>query len=111
MQFLLAAALALACAPAFADCVTLEKVQKKEPGATMTPLSDAEFHFLQGIYALNPATPPGLPPGAGAMLMKEKGKKGGLVFWVSGTLVCDPMNIPNEILEMLHEVKAGKGSL
>lgn len=109
MRAFLVAALAFVAVPAWADCSTLEKVQEKAPSATMAPLSEAEFHFLQGIYALNPLTPPGLPPGTSALLMRKAGNPGALVFWISGQLVCDPMEVPDKLLEMLPKVKAGEG--
>jgi len=71
-------------------------------------LTKGQFHFLQGVYALNPQTPPGLPPGDGAVLATVTGDKGGLILFTSGAKVCAPMPVPDQVVKLLSAVKTGK---
>ena len=71
-------------------------------------LTKGQFHFLQGVFALNPQTPPGLPPGDGAVLATVKGDRGGLILFTSGAKICAPMPVPDEVIKLLSAVKTGK---
>lgn len=61
---------------------------KDKDGAAVkfTPLSPGEFHFVVGVYAASPITPPGPPPGDGAQLMQIGGKSA--VVWTRGKTAC-----------------------
>lgn len=72
--------------------------------AEVTP---EQYRFLEGIYAMDPATPPGLPYGDRAVLATADGMKGGIIFWIDGDRACTPMPIPPELIEMMNDVAAG----
>lgn len=90
-------------------CAALEKVQQSAgKDTTVSALTDAQFHFLQGVYVALPFTPAGLPPGDGALLLtKDKGGDG-LIIWTRGQLACDPLPAPEKIQKLLAEIKAGQ---
>ena len=71
-------------------------------------LTSDQWQFLRGIYAMNPQTPPGLPYGGKAALVKIDGRSGGVVFFVDGDKACTPMGVPDEILTMLDDVATAK---
>jgi hypothetical protein len=54
-------------------------------------LTSEQWQFLRGIYAMNPLTPPGLPYGDKAALVKIDGISGGMVFFIDGDKACTPM--------------------
>jgi hypothetical protein len=89
-------------------CASLEKAQEAAGKDTaIAPLTPAQFHFLQGVYVLNPTTPDGLPPGDGALLLTRDHGSDGLILWTLGPLVCEPMPAPKKLLDYLARVKAG----
>jgi hypothetical protein len=89
-------------------CASLENAQKAAGKDTaIAPLTPAQFHFLQGVYVLSPATPDGLPPGDGALLLTHDHGNEGLILWTLGPLVCEPMPAPKKLLEYLAQVKSG----
>ena len=62
-------------------------------------LTSEQWQFLRGIYAMNPLTPPGLPYGDKAALVKIDGNSGGMVFFIDGeTKACTPMAVPDQLL-------------
>ena len=69
-------------------CDNLAKVKAefaKDPelkAAKFTPLTDGQWHFVEGIFAASEITPSGLPPGNGAILIQAKNK--GSILWVRG---------------------------
>jgi hypothetical protein len=67
-------------------------------------LTPEQWQFLRGIYAMNPATPPGLPYGDHAVLAQVSGDAGGLVFFIDGSRACTPMAVPGELLAMIRDV-------
>jgi hypothetical protein len=94
-------------------CISLAKAQKAAgKDTTITALSPAQFHFLQGMYVALPTTPEGLPPGDGALILtRDKGEQG-LILWTRGVLACDPTPIghPEKLMKILADVKAGAAS-
>jgi len=89
-------------------CASLEKAQKDAgKGTAIAPLTPAQFHFLQGVYVLNPTTPDGLPPGDGALLLTRDHGDEGLILWMLGPLVCEPMPAPKKLMDYLAQVKSG----
>jgi len=113
----LAVSLTLLASRAFAGdgprCVSLEKAQKAAgKDTTITALTPAQFHFLQGMYVAMPTTPEGLPPGDGALILtRDKGGEG-LILWTRGPLACKPMPIGHaaKLMKILADVKAGATS-
>jgi hypothetical protein len=91
-------------------CMSLQKAQKAAgKDTTITALSPAQFHFLQGMYVALPSTPDGLPPGDGALLLtRDKGEEG-LILWTRSPLACEPLPIGHtaKLLKLLADVKAG----
>jgi hypothetical protein len=71
-------------------------------------LTSEQWQFLRGIYAMNPLTPPGLPYGDKAALVKIDGSSGGMVFFIDGDKACTPMVVPDQLLAMMDEVAATK---
>lgn len=66
--------------------------------------------FLEGIFAMNPQTPVGLPYGDKAVLAQRPGRdKGGVVFFIDGDFACDGFPVPEELIQML--VSVGKGDV
>jgi hypothetical protein len=113
---LLALATVLATLPqfAFADdasrCVDIsapKKVIESHNGKWIN-LTQDQWEFLRGIYAMNPLTPPGLPYGDRAALAKVDGDSGGLVFFIDGDKACTPMPVPDRLLGMMDDVGKAK---
>jgi hypothetical protein len=71
-------------------------------------LTSDQWQFLRGIYAMNPLTPPGLPYGDKAALLKIDGRSGGMVFFIDGDKACTPMVVPDELLAMMDDVATAK---
>ena len=71
-------------------------------------LTSDQWHFLRGIYAMNPLTPPGLPYGDKAALVKIDGSSGGMVFFIDGDKACTPMAVPEQLLAMMDAVATAK---
>jgi hypothetical protein len=77
---------------------------------TFIKVPAARYHFFEGVYAMNPTTPAGLPPGDGALLATAKGKDGGSLLWTKGDLVCGhPMQAPKMLLDMVSKLKDATG--
>jgi len=73
-----------------------------------TELTSEQWQFLRGIYAMNPLTPPGLPYGDKAALVKIDGSSGSMVFFIDGDKTCTPMVVPDQLLAMMDDVAATK---
>jgi hypothetical protein len=71
-------------------------------------LTSDQWQFLRGIYAMNPLTPPGLPYGDKAALVKIDGSSGGMVFFIDGDKACTPMAVPDQLLAMIDAVATAK---
>ncbi len=112
----LLAMLTVCAVPSFAaaadapHCMSLAKAQKAAgKDTTITALTPAQFHFLQGMYVALPTTPDGLPPGDGALILtRDKGEEG-IILWTRGVLACDPTPIghASKLMKILADVKAG----
>jgi hypothetical protein len=91
-------------------CVPLAGAKERaaRDGHTWTDVSPNEWQFLRGIYAMNPLTPPGLPYGAGAAIVREQGDEGGVVVFIDGDVACSPMPVPKSLLDLLATVAAGR---
>jgi hypothetical protein len=70
-------------------------------------LTPEQWQFLRGVYAMNPMTPPGLPPGDQAVLATVPGQDEGLIFFLDGASACTPMSAPKELIDLLQSVGAG----
>jgi len=89
------------------DAATTRKALEAEHGKWVV-LSHDQLEFLRGIYAMNPATPPGLPFGDKAVLLTAPGRDSGLVFFIDGAKACTPMQAPKELRSMLDDIASGK---
>lgn len=112
MRKALAVALCIASSPSIASppkspsCISLEKMQAKMgEHTTASPVTKAQYHFLQGVTAVLPNTPPGLPPGDSAILVTKDHEDNGYVIWVSGALACGAMLAPPPLLKLLAQLK------
>ena len=69
-------------------------------------LTAEQWQFLRGIYAMNPATPAGLPVGDRAAMVEVAGGDGALVFFIDGDRACTPMAVPGALVGMMRDVAA-----
>ena len=112
--FLLAAGLSFVADAAFADAsgLCIDRAAAKDNidkrGGSFVTVTPEQWQFLRGIYAMNPATPPGLPFGDGAVIARIPGDQGALILFIDGTNACTPMPVPRELVEMLDRVGAGE---
>ena len=67
-------------------------------------VTQEQWQFMRGIYAMSPETPAGLPYGDKAVLAQVDGNKGGMVFFIDGNKACTPMPIPVELIAMMQDV-------
>ena len=90
-------------------CVSLaeQKHTAEQKHIKWTELTPEQWQFVRGLFVLNPGTPPGMPFGDHAALLRMKGDSGGLVVFIDGDRACDPMALPAEALAMLKDVKDG----
>jgi len=110
MRSIFAAALLIAAAPAFAEgnkisCIPINEAQKSasEHSGKWIELVPAQWEFLRGIYAINPRTPPGLPVGNKAVLVRFTAEAGVILF-IDGKRACTPMDAPKALLDLLDAV-------
>ena len=100
------------CEPALAASMCSDISAPKEAVAShhgrWIELTNDQWQFLRGVYAMNPATPPGLPYGDRAILAQIDGYKGGLVFFIDGDKACTPMLAPDALLSMMRDVVTGE---
>jgi hypothetical protein len=89
------------------QCMPITKIKKELANYTFTPLTRGQFHFAQGVYVGSPVTPPGLPPGDGAILIQRSPDKDGLIIWTRGPLACGPLPIPEALVKLLSSIRAG----
>ena len=71
-------------------------------------LTQEQWEFLRGVYAMNPATPPGLPFGDKAVLVRVDNDTGGLIFFIDGDRACTPMPAPAALLSMLDDIATAR---
>ena len=92
------------------SCKKLSEI-KRDLGSSfrLTTLTPGQFHFLEGVYVGSPATPPGMPPGDGAVLITMKGGKSAVVIWTHKDQGCDPLPIPVKLAELIPNIKTGPG--
>jgi len=119
VRFAHSTALALALCGAIAHagegpspCISLSDMEKqvKESNGSrhMIELTHDQWEFLRGIYAMNPTTPPGLPPGDRAVLLEADGEPdASRVMFVDGDQMCYPMGAPKKLVDMLYDIGSG----
>lgn len=118
-------AIACLCSPAFATqsapvhppvvhapvCEPLEKMKSGLPPKThFAALTPGQYHFAQGLYVGSPTTPPGLPPGDGALLAAD-GEGGAYILWTSGKNACSPIRVNGKFVEMLKGIGTSPGEV
>jgi hypothetical protein len=113
IKSVIAVALVLASAPAWAEgeqCAALDvpKAIVAKQGGAWVDLTTSQWEFLRGIYAVNPATPAGLPVGDRAAMAEIAGNGGALVFFIDGDKACTPMPVPQELVDVLRDVGSGQ---
>jgi hypothetical protein len=110
IRVVLGIAVALGAAQAQATCLPLAGVKERaaKSGHTWKEVSPNEWEFLRGIYAMDPLTPPGLPFGDGAAIVREQGGDDGVVVFIDGDVACTPMPVPKSLLDLLATVAAGR---
>ena len=93
------------------SCVEEKKMQAEveAQGGRWSEMSIGQYHFLEGIYAMNPLTPEGLPPGTGAVFASDVEGKKGMIFWKKGSMVCSPMPAPEVLMDLVKQIATGKG--
>src|SRR6185437_10030169 len=87
----------------------IEEAKKGLPEHTrFTILTAAQFHFVEGMYAIVP--PVGLPPGDGAILATLKGPhKLAVILWTHGDQACAPFPVPTDIAALIPGIKLAPG--
>src|SRR5271167_797397 len=100
MSSCLGLTLAVADEKDMSRCVdaSIPKGNVAEHGGKWIGLTQEQWQFLRGIYAMNPSTPAGLPYGDKAALVQIDGRSGGMVFFIDGDKACTPMAVPDELL-------------
>jgi hypothetical protein len=102
------AADAPAAAHRCADVADMRAKVDEGAGGRWIELTELQRAFLAGIYALDPATPPGLPLGDKAALARISGGSGWAVWFIDGARACDPIPAPEELVDMIRRVGAGE---
>jgi hypothetical protein len=67
-------------------------------------LTNQQWEFMRGVYAMHPSTPLSLPFGDKAVLAQLADEKGGVVFFVDGVRACTPMMVPAEVVALMRDV-------
>ena len=101
---------AFAAAPQKTICKPIKEVKGQFPPDTaFTSVTPGQLNFLRGVAVLNPQTPPGVPPGTGAVVVQKKGDSAGpgIIFFVNGSTYCTPMAAPPMIMKMLMGIPTG----
>ena len=89
-------------------CKPIAKLRTNlDPKTRLTALTPGQFHFAEGLYVGSPATPEGLPPGNGAMLLTHDGAEDGVLLWTRGTLVCSPIVVTEKLIKLIASIKTG----
>ena len=85
--------------------ISVPRSMAEKAGARWIELTRDQWRFMEGIYAMNPMTPAGLPMGDGAILIQKPGDdEGGAVFFVDGSRACSPMPVPKILIDMLQDL-------
>lgn len=104
LAFLASPALSAGVTPHCADAAAMKKAAT-DSGAKWIMVTSEEYHFLQGIFALNPATPKGLPYGdTAALVQMGDGSSGAMIVFIDGDRACTPMSVPKEIVDLMRDV-------
>jgi hypothetical protein len=106
---IIATALIALMAPAYADnnqCVDVSKPRGaiEGDGGKWIELTHEQFLFAEGVYVMNPQTPPGFPFGDRAALLQKSGDEGGLIFFIDGERACSPMPVPKEFIDLMMDL-------
>jgi hypothetical protein len=88
--------------------LTRFRANNTDPKSHLAKLTPGQFHFVEGFYIASPSTPPGLPPGDGALLATYDGERGGVLIWTRGTLACNPIPIAEKLVVLISSIKSGK---
>jgi hypothetical protein len=91
------------CVPATPFKTALTKKHDK-----WTDLTPSQWQFLRGVYAVNPATPPGLPSGDAAAMVQFAGIDGAMVFFIDAGQMCEAMPIPTALVLIVNDVGSHK---
>ena len=79
-------------------------------GYRFADATPGQFHFLEGIYALDPSTPQGLPDADRAEIVSKKGgSDDAIVFWIAKNKVCMLEKLPSIARRLMDQIKTGKG--
>jgi len=108
----LLAALVIGGSPAFAvarvpDCKPFD-VKGLDTGYTFARVTQGQYHFLQGVWAMSPNLPGDMPPGDGAAIIRKNNAPGGVIAWTKGHLVCTIMPAPEKLLRLMSAIKKGR---
>ena len=67
-------------------------------------ITQDQWKFLRGVYAMIPEAPCGLPYGDNAVLAQDGGDSDGLLFFMDGDRLCAPMHAPPALLALMERV-------
>ena len=113
LVFCAAAAIFALCIPARAEgmphqCRPLDEAFKAvmDAGGKIIEVGGDQRVFLEGVYAMSPETPVGLPLGDRVFLGEKEGNDMAVVLFVDDAKACDLMQIPKELVILLGDVGA-----
>lgn len=85
------------------SCVPLGDLKQSMPGATFDRMTTEQWRFLEGVSAVMPNTPSGLPQGDGAILAQQG--QSARILWTQGQTACESnMDAPKALLDMLNQI-------
>lgn len=95
-------------AKAGAPCHTLAAARDRmSPTGTWIELNNVQRAFVAGVFAVSPTTRPGLPFGDKAAVARRTSDSAWTVLWLDGDLVCEPMEVPTVVYEMILTIGLG----
>lgn len=79
------------------------------PSGRWIELTDIQRAYLAGIYSMNPSTPGVEMPMGDKAAMAQTGKdsEGGIVFFIDGDKICNPMVVSEEIIKNIKDIEQG----
>ncbi len=92
------------------NCISDFRAFAAAANASVVTLTKEQWEFMRGVYVINPETPPGLPFGDGAAMMKVEGRREALIVFLDGNATCvTPMVGPGVMVDMI--IKSGEGEI
>ena len=107
---LVSVALALSTTSALAapECALIDTIKKDFDAKThFAPLTPGQLNFARGAYVATPPVNGKMPAGDSALLATHEGDKSGVVLWMRGRFVCEPMPVSGAFIKAMKQIKTG----